>query len=142
MTPDMLQTQSADGTLLGKYASPTNGIQVPDDFPLYLWARFDKVITKQTQRKLLQLWDVFQPLAEHTGNHGRDKNRGPTDAYHFGIWEHYGQHPRVTQDSIQQSPEAIKALDGLLDIVAGPIATSVNNLLMYHAPRLYSKQQM
>lgn len=138
---DQLRTLEATGTILGEWATPAPEIDVPDNFPLYLWARFDKVISKKTRSKLLERYENLQALVEHTGSSGRDKNRDATDAHHFGVWEHYSQEPYVTLDSVNQTPEAIKVLDGLLDIISNEIAPIVSTLLKTHSQRLYDKQQ-
>lgn len=141
LQPHQLVLQDAHGTILGQCDPPSDDIHIPEDFPPYMWARFDRAITKRTGRKLLERYEILQPLLHHTGPTGRDRNRDPTDACHFGVWEHYSAAPHVTSDSLKQSSEAIKALDGLLDTVSEEIAPIVNSLLQRHSPILYKKQQ-
>lgn len=138
---DHLLTKATSETLFGEWAAPANNIHVPGNFPLFLWARFDKALTKKMQIKLLDQYKSLKPLLVYTGEPGRDSNRGPNAGCHFGVWEHYKMTPYVTLDSRPQSPEALKALNGLLKVISGDIVPIVNSFLKRVELQLYTRQQ-
>ncbi|TFK60067.1 hypothetical protein BDN72DRAFT_779865 [Pluteus cervinus] len=74
-----------------------------------------------------------------------DKKRSNADpnsaAFHFGTWEVTSAEPHLTNETKNQSPNSISAIDELLGVIGDHIAPKVSAHLKRLAPVQYGMQQ-
>jgi hypothetical protein len=135
--PGIIPGELPGVTGTGRFYIPTPGNPLPTH-PPFLVARFDQVINKSVQQRLLNAWDDLL----HAGIRfpHADEHRSTTPALHLGIWETYRKHPIVTAATTHQSVEAIAAMDRFLYLIGHLVAPKLKNLLKTNYPNQYERQ--
>lgn len=123
----------------GRFYIPTLPTKpLTNSHPPFLIARFDRVVNKTVQQRLMNAWDTLL----HSGVRfpPADENRSATPALHLGIWELYKKRPIVTGDTRIQTDDAIIAIDNFLYLIGELIAPKIKNLLKTKYPHQYERQ--
>ncbi|KAJ7830398.1 hypothetical protein B0H13DRAFT_2371993 [Mycena leptocephala] len=108
-------------------------------WPRYLIMRFGKVISIETQKKLLKFWDHLVSLGLKFPD--PEPQRSTTPAVHLGAWGLYDGRPRITTDSRQEKisdPDkraiVCGAMDKLLGVFKDEVVPPLENVMHRHAP--------
>lgn len=100
--------------------------------------RFSNIVTHTTAIRLenaCRKLDSLRPKVHH-----RETNRSTTSALHLGIWETYAAHPRVSRDTIDQTPQVLEVIAKILTILQEDVAPKLGALLKEHYPAQWERQ--
>jgi hypothetical protein len=131
-----------------KFADPTAlTVLAKAGWPWYLIMRFGKVISIETQKKLLKFWDHLVSLGLKFPD--PEPQRSTTPAVHLGAWGLYDGRPRITTDSRQEKigdPDkraiVCGAMDKFLGVFKHDVVPPLENVMYRHAPEQTRVQSM
>ena len=133
--PHKLPSVTTEGRLL--IPVPCN-VVLDKNHPPYFALRFDQVVKRSVNNRLLNAWDNMQSLDIRFPP--PDLTRSKTPALHLGVWELYRNEPYVTGDSLNQPPDVVQAIDKFLYIIGDRIAPKLTSLLRKFCPKQYELQ--
>lgn len=115
--------------------------ELPPPHTKYLVMRFDRAFSEQANQRLMEAWEHLVQVGYKASDKRKARSSGAA-ALHVGVWEKYSQKPMITSDSVDQSVEAIKALDNLLQIFKDHVLGRLNTNLYRHDCANWQRQQL
>lgn len=109
-----------------------------DGVPPLLIMRFANVIPQKTCDIMEIKWDRLKAVGVRPPH--RDARRSGTGAWHFGVWNLYGDKPRITGDSVQlllrepQKTMFMEALDDLASTFKRLVLPKLERLMGEYVP--------
>jgi hypothetical protein len=106
----------------------------------YMILRCDSILSPWKQDQILAAWNRVQAvLPQHLIKWAETCSKTP--AYHWGIWEASSHWPFITQESREQAPEAIAAIDRLLELVGRLMVPKIIKMTKTYLPDQWKAQE-
>jgi hypothetical protein len=143
--PDTRQLQNLpvvpsmpDGIL--RVPTPLSNLTSDPDHPPYLMLRLVSIVSRRKQSELLAAWDKVK-VSSPKHYIKREAARSATPAYHFGVWEVTAPAPYITQESKDQTADALLAIDKLLGLVKEQVVPKIISMMKEYLPVQWKHQE-